>query len=334
MSYNSYMIGDGSDGTWKFERDGTGLVLYVKNGGTWEAVETFLSPTGAPVIISPAPPNPSYGVKYAHRFISSSAQMCTWSISSGSLPAWATLDQSTGVLSGIPGASESRTFTVRATNATGYAEQAATVTVTYASKMLFYSPVAYWKLDETSGTNAADSSGNGRNGTYNGVTLNATTAPDGSPAGVLDGINDGIQITNDLTFSGASDYTIVFWAKATSTDSIRLAYDLGSFANRSYMGIIAPNWVGCANNIEINWSGVDNNWHFFAQRRASGVAVARMDSTTRNIATGTSSLNLTANAQIGRRASAAQFYWGGSVAHFAIFNSALADAVLDILATP
>ena len=43
----------------------------------------------------------------------------------------------------------------------------------YADEVMADSPAAYWKLDETSGTTAADSSGNGNNGTYGGgVTLN------------------------------------------------------------------------------------------------------------------------------------------------------------------
>ena len=50
---------------------------------------------------------------------------------------------------------------------------------TLAEAILSLSPVAYWKLDETSGTTATDSSGNGHHGTYTGtVTLNNR---DGAP---------------------------------------------------------------------------------------------------------------------------------------------------------
>ena len=42
----------------------------------------------------------------------------------------------------------------------------------YAEEVMSDSPVAWWRLDETSGTTAADSSGNGNHGTYgSGVTL-------------------------------------------------------------------------------------------------------------------------------------------------------------------
>lgn len=47
--------------------------------------------------------------------------------------------------------------------------------MTYSTEVLADSPYAYWKLNEPSGTTAADSSGNGRNLTYTGTyTLNQT----------------------------------------------------------------------------------------------------------------------------------------------------------------
>ena len=39
----------------------------------------------------------------------------------------------------------------------------------YSGAVMGLSPVGYWKLDETTGTTAADSSGNGRHGTYSGT---------------------------------------------------------------------------------------------------------------------------------------------------------------------
>src|SRR4051812_1334419 len=49
----------------------------------------------------------------------------------------------------------------------------------YSSAVLALSPIAYYRLGESSGTTAADSSGNGLNGTYNGgVTL-------GQPGGIF-----------------------------------------------------------------------------------------------------------------------------------------------------
>lgn len=52
----------------------------------------------------------------------------------------------------------------------------------YTSRVLSTGPVALWPLSETSGSVAADASGNGYNGTYSAVTLNNATFGDGTPA--------------------------------------------------------------------------------------------------------------------------------------------------------
>lgn len=63
-------------------------------------------------------------------------------------------------------------------------------------------PAGYWKLQETSGTAAADSSGNGRNGTYvNGPTLNATAGPDGFNYPTFDGTNDTMDVPDNNVWS-------------------------------------------------------------------------------------------------------------------------------------
>ncbi len=71
--------------------------------------------------------------------------------------------------------------------------------------------VGWWKLDESSGTLAADSSGNGHDGTL----LNGPTWTTGPVAGALnlDGSDDQVTIADasDLRISG--DITIAFWTK-------------------------------------------------------------------------------------------------------------------------
>lgn len=75
-----------------------------------------------------------------------------------------------------------------------------------------------WRLNETSGTDALDSSGNDYDGTYSGVTLAALTGPDGSPAPSFDGLNDYA----DLSASGAAAVfngnalTLNFWFKVAN----------------------------------------------------------------------------------------------------------------------
>lgn len=52
----------------------------------------------------------------------------------------------------------------------------------YLSTILGTAPIALWPLSETSGTSAADATGNGYTGTYSNVTLNNATFGDGTAA--------------------------------------------------------------------------------------------------------------------------------------------------------
>ncbi len=70
---------------------------------------------------------------------------------------------------------------------------------TYSSSVSSYGPVGYWRLSESTGTAASDSSGNKRNGVYrNGVSLGqrgALSGPSSSNnAASFDGINDHVSI--------------------------------------------------------------------------------------------------------------------------------------------
>lgn len=99
--------------------------------------------------------------------------------------------------------------------------------------------VGIWPLSESSGTNAADISGNGFNGTYNAnVTLNAITFPDGSPAPLFDATTDLVALPSaslDAPFDGAAG-TLAIWLKVRAagvwTDGVsRIGLSFGADAN-------------------------------------------------------------------------------------------------------
>jgi hypothetical protein len=89
----------------------------------------------------------------------------------------------------------------------------ATPVPTYKQKVLSYSPIAYWALDETAGTIAIDSTGLGRHGTYSGVTLGATTFVDGNAALGQDGVNDTINLYSSALMAALNPNagTILYW---------------------------------------------------------------------------------------------------------------------------
>lgn len=80
--------------------------------------------------------------------------------------------------------------------------------------------VARWKLDETSGTTAIDSSGSGNDGTMNdGLSAGANGINGRVKNGLsFDGVNDDITIPDDNTLDvGTADFTVSTWFKSTSS---------------------------------------------------------------------------------------------------------------------
>lgn len=88
---------------------------------------------------------------------------------------------------------------------------------THQDTVLGYSPVAYWRLSESSGTVASDISGNGYHGTYGGgITLGAAGAltNDSDTVPSFDGANDRVQIADGNAFTfGTSTFSISAWVR-------------------------------------------------------------------------------------------------------------------------
>lgn len=93
----------------------------------------------------------------------------------------------------------------------------------YSPEVLADSPIGYWRLDETSGTTAYDSSGNGRNGTYSGTdyALGAIGAITGDPdRGLTFGgsTNSSVSVAHHSSLAITGNITIVEWVKVADRD--------------------------------------------------------------------------------------------------------------------
>ena len=73
--------------------------------------------------------------------------------------------------------------------------------------------VAHWKLDETSGTSAADATGNGQTGTLTHMSGSQWTTGTVDGALDFDGVDDHVEIANDATLQLTSGLTIAAWIK-------------------------------------------------------------------------------------------------------------------------
>lgn len=98
----------------------------------------------------------------------------------------------------------------------------------YEEYVVSLEPLAYWKLDEQTGTIAEDSSGNNNDGTYEGgpILWNDEPTIPGDRAVDLDGVDDLISTSFD-PFVNGGDLTISGWAyrDASADQDVLIASD-------------------------------------------------------------------------------------------------------------
>jgi uncharacterized protein (TIGR03790 family) len=89
------------------------------------------------------------------------------------------------------------------------------VCISHSCSQPLASLAAHWKLDESSGTTASDSSGNGNTGTL----VNGPVWTMGNISGALsfDGVDDRIDITDSSSLEGMPAITISAWIRSTLT---------------------------------------------------------------------------------------------------------------------
>ncbi len=183
--------------------------------------------------------------------------------------------QDTGLAPG-----SSHTYKVTASDGTNTTPKVASAAVTvanttdqYPCDVVGHGPTLYWRLDESSGTTAADSSGNGNTGIYeSGTTQGQPGAPigDGDTATGFNGSSG--QVTSNTLFVDPQNFTLEFWMKTTSTSGGKiLGFGNNQTGNSSnydrhvYMTndghLIFGVWDGFPAIVESPASYNDGNWH-------------------------------------------------------------------------
>ena len=112
----------------------------------------------------------------------------------------------------LPVGSTLAIFTKQTTVTANTVSAAANFPMCYRDAVLADNPASYWRLDETSGTTAADDKGAAA-GTYrNGVTLGQTGAlPDtiNNKAAGFDAVDDDVQVGDVYDYAGTASFS---WA--------------------------------------------------------------------------------------------------------------------------
>lgn len=157
----------------------------------------------------------------------------------------------------------------------------------YTTEVNALGPYLYWKLDETgTAATAADSSGNGRTGTYNpsGAAANFTRLADGAlvtdtpDRAVQLGANACINTTSSTSINAPQVFTVIAWFRAPTSyanGGKLLGFErpqtgvqaptVGSYDRHIYMDGNGRIWFGVYNGAHIGISSVvglnNNQWH-------------------------------------------------------------------------
>lgn len=162
--------------------------------------------------------------------------------------------------------------------------------------------VAYWKLDELSGTSVADATGNGHTGSLLG------TAP---PVWATGKINNGLQFnggasgvtesflsipTNSDFDFGTGDFTFSFWMLANNTSGAYCPIDTGFYNPESFL--IQFNKTGAVNimiggTLEYTTSHtiLSGVWYHVVARRISSILELFINTTAMGVATVTGDIS-------------------------------------------
>jgi len=126
----------------------------------------------------------------------------------------------------------------------------------------------HWKLDEVSGTAAADSTGTGNTGAYSGAYVLAKPGIHQTSVGFGAGTNDRLDLPR-AALSGATSATTAFWLKTTHTGSQAILSGAKASSDNEYLVFFesATKFAAHFHNVASTWtisSIADGKWHHYA----------------------------------------------------------------------
>ena len=224
--------------------------------------------------------------------------------------------------------------------------------------------VAHWDLEEGAGTTAADSSGNGHDGTIAGggnpwITSGLPPVPSGTTAALdFDGVDDQINITGYTGITGSADRSVAAWIRTTDVGGGQnmgiVSWGLNATSQKWTFRVQSQNGTDGAIRIEVNGGYfvgntviTDGEWHHVAVVWANdgtpdvidaslyvdGILDARIGSGTEPSASLTRAINTAdgADVRIGDDFQATH-NWFGSIDDVRIYEGALTDGEVALLA--
>jgi alpha-L-arabinofuranosidase len=188
----------------------------------------------------------------------------------------------------------------------------------------------YWKYDETSGTAANDSSGNGKTGTVNGA---ATWTTAGKLNGALnfDGVDDYVSLPN-LVDPSATNFTVAAWVKlsaiAGTNTQVILQQDGTNGKSWLYRKSGGGNLATYLGGTELQTTGTiaTGSWYHVAVVNNNGTVKLYLNGQPDGYATRTIAAE-TSGMLVGRHKipDTVNEKWNGQIDEVYIYNSALSD---------
>jgi hypothetical protein len=202
--------------------------------------------------------------------------------------------------------------------------------------------VAYWRLNESTGTTAGDSSGNGYSGTAYGVTWSQAGIGDGDTAALFDGVNDYVNVYSaglrDAFSSGEG--TLMIWVRvadagvwtdgayrtfvnleADGNNFIRICkHSLDHWLQWLYRAGGVDKQVNKGNFSATGWLCLGLTWDTAADQARAYLNGAQEDQPMTGLGTWAGSL---ATAVIGAVSSTPGEVFNGRIAHVALWSEAL-----------
>ncbi|HEY9247222.1 MAG TPA: LamG-like jellyroll fold domain-containing protein, partial [Candidatus Methanoperedens sp.] len=148
-------------------------------------------------------------------------------------------------------------------------------------------PVVYWKLDETSGNTASDSSGNNNDGKVLGATWTAGIFNNGLS---LNGETNNYVIKNPISYFATSEITAELWINTSDKyDSGTLFSYASSFSDNDFRIMDYRNLKidKGASSVTTGISANDGKWHHIAVTWRNSDDVVKLYKDGVNVYTGT-----------------------------------------------
>jgi RHS repeat-associated protein len=197
----------------------------------------------------------------------------------------------------------------------------------------------YWRLDETAGASAADSSGNAKTGTfYNAPALGGSGALQNAPANkapALDGTNDYMSVPAATMGTISSSFTVEAWFKVSDTTTTHAivgtrgpsdyGFDVKLMAGTTIHGDIGSGSAWLSTTADAKFSYQANRWYHLAFAVGGGVYAIYVDGTLVGSGTysGTALLtNGTHALYVGQMGGGTEYFAGG-IDEVAVYDVAL-----------